>query len=594
MHPSPEAAPAAGTAANDCRTDPGAGPDAGVPKPDTMEASGAAPQPLRPDKQERFKSYHKPIRVESRCASAESTSQLDESRPSSSADGAPETGIIAIGMALGSPTYTPETAPPAWRPQFTTTVSAGAPPAQSQMINDGEVSPKSKPRKWGIFGRSWSKRVKGTSPAAGQDGQPASPPTSSLLARSTSSARSRVSPRDKEPVSSPPPRSISRSNTEPMFNQGPKAKAPTSAPRQQAGAANGPAPRQQAGAANTPAKAGHAGGGAPAGNSPSTLGSDLSEPLLDVEIPDVTLERYSVMFSHLLQQGSTSSLLARRQATQDRIKALKEGVSNVQLAHTDSGQQPLYNALEARAPQPTSVRVPPRSRGSDSQPSPRTRSNTPPATMPSPSRPSFPAAKAPLGRKTTIHIAESTARDTRADDATAPGRAADRPPLISKFHRKSSSASSHHLGLSRMSVEKPPSISGDEHFQVRALEKSRASSRAWSTAQPPFVSATPRSFASGSEERSLPPSPILSSIGDPMVETPARAPRDPVEVSIARQISVSRQQRALLGPLQIHSLDSRRISETKSSTPRIVDPTRDCDSPKAMHRKSSRVIVEGA
>jgi hypothetical protein len=40
------------------------------------------------------------------------------------------------------------------------------------------------------------------------------------------------------------------------------------------------------------------------------------EPLLDVQIPDITLERYSVMFSDVLPRSS--SLLARRQAALDR------------------------------------------------------------------------------------------------------------------------------------------------------------------------------------------------------------------------------------------------------------------------------------
>jgi hypothetical protein len=45
-------------------------------------------------------------------------------------------------------------------------------------------------------------------------------------------------------------------------------------------------------------------------------------PLLNVDIPQVRMERYSVMFSELLPHGAnrSSSLLARRQATGDRLK----------------------------------------------------------------------------------------------------------------------------------------------------------------------------------------------------------------------------------------------------------------------------------
>lgn len=52
-------------------------------------------------------------------------------------------------------------------------------------------------------------------------------------------------------------------------------------------------------------------------------------PLLDVEIPSVEMERYSVMFGSLLQNpaGKPSSLLARRQATLDRLKTLNEALA---------------------------------------------------------------------------------------------------------------------------------------------------------------------------------------------------------------------------------------------------------------------------
>ncbi|KAF1953517.1 hypothetical protein CC80DRAFT_537406 [Byssothecium circinans] len=59
--------------------------------------------------------------------------------------------------------------------------------------------------------------------------------------------------------------------------------------------------------------------------SPKTLSGD--KPLLDVAIPEVHMERYSVMFSGLLQQNSnnsnaSSSLLQRRQA--DQLKPLNQ------------------------------------------------------------------------------------------------------------------------------------------------------------------------------------------------------------------------------------------------------------------------------
>jgi hypothetical protein len=50
---------------------------------------------------------------------------------------------------------------------------------------------------------------------------------------------------------------------------------------------------------------------------------------LDVEIPSIQLERYSVMFGNVLQPGNntTPSLLARRQATLERLKTVNEDLA---------------------------------------------------------------------------------------------------------------------------------------------------------------------------------------------------------------------------------------------------------------------------
>jgi hypothetical protein len=48
------------------------------------------------------------------------------------------------------------------------------------------------------------------------------------------------------------------------------------------------------------------------------------KPLLDVEIPRIQMERYSVMFGSLLQPNRSSSLLVRRQGNSDRLKPLNE------------------------------------------------------------------------------------------------------------------------------------------------------------------------------------------------------------------------------------------------------------------------------
>ncbi|KAL5115055.1 hypothetical protein ACEQ8H_007030 [Pleosporales sp. CAS-2024a] len=59
-------------------------------------------------------------------------------------------------------------------------------------------------------------------------------------------------------------------------------------------------------------------------NGGASLGGG-DKPLLDVSIPEITLERYSVMFGNLLQPTSSnrsSSLLARRQGNSEKLKPL--------------------------------------------------------------------------------------------------------------------------------------------------------------------------------------------------------------------------------------------------------------------------------
>jgi hypothetical protein len=87
---------------------------------------------------------------------------------------------------------------------------------------------------------------------------------------------------------------------------------------------------------------------------------------------------------------------------------------------------------------------------------------------------------------------------------------------------------------------------------------------------------------------------------------------NPVEISIARQISISRQQRKMLQPLQTTFTVSRprrspektspmpmiavgkneRLAETKSATPTLITPIETLSSQLAQHRKSERIVLE--
>lgn len=89
--------------------------------------------------------------------------------------------------------------------------------------------------------------------------------------------------------------------------------------------------------------------------------------------------------------------------------------------------------------------------------------------------------------------------------------------------------------------------------------------------------------------------------------------RDPVEISIARQISISRQQRKMLQPLQTSFASARprmgaakgsppvpriaigkneRLAETKTSTPTLVTRNETFETQLLQHRKSERIVFE--
>jgi hypothetical protein len=65
------------------------------------------------------------------------------------------------------------------------------------------------------------------------------------------------------------------------------------------------------------------------GDSDSTHTIPYSAGLLNINIPTIEMERYSVMFSGVLQKSGTtqSSLLARRQATLDKLKTVNEAIA---------------------------------------------------------------------------------------------------------------------------------------------------------------------------------------------------------------------------------------------------------------------------
>ena len=66
--------------------------------------------------------------------------------------------------------------------------------------------------------------------------------------------------------------------------------------------------------------------------------------LLDVDIPDSSMERYSIMFGKVLQQKghSTSSLLSRRQATLDRLRTIGDEATHEEVCFLAAHLPPAY------------------------------------------------------------------------------------------------------------------------------------------------------------------------------------------------------------------------------------------------------------
>ncbi|KAG9191913.1 hypothetical protein G6011_10647 [Alternaria panax] len=90
-------------------------------------------------------------------------------------------------------------------------------------------------------------------------------------------------------------------------------------------------------------------------DSPTSVGD--GGPLLDVSLPDATIERYSVMFGNLLHSDpSRSSLLARRQGNAEKVKPLQE----LSAKDDQRDETPVDYSLQRRVTSPTSASGSPR------------------------------------------------------------------------------------------------------------------------------------------------------------------------------------------------------------------------------------------
>ncbi|KAL4723427.1 hypothetical protein ACLX1H_009924 [Fusarium chlamydosporum] len=576
-----------------------------------------------------------------RTSSLSRTTLVRTSTPDSIGDAA-ETGVIAV-------------VPAPWNPQnraMNAAVDAPEPTPEPESkptqepIEDNEQ----KPRKWGIF-RSKSKRTRPEKPQRSLTDSNAS--TTSLASSALPSTISGEPSSRRTPKHKP---IVLRSQTDPIVHepveiteesplsvQTPsevtispskigkeKVTTPGKAPKEtkpKESASGGMGRKMSLRAFRGDSSKKRAQRAAIPPSSPPPMPA-IPRTLLDVEIPNIKMDRYSVMFNSVLQppqQGSASSLLARRQANLDHLKMVKNAIAE----NRDETLRP----RRATSPQPSPIFVP---TGDDSKPlpSPRYRANTSPAPYDSPSFVQTPEILTHEAKAKVVTLSRSASQHSKfASQATH-----YQPVLVSKFNRRPSGTTTERISLvpkihpsppravispEKLSRSNSPFTSGsrggpvspehtDDEKDIR-VAKGRSPSptqASWQMASPPA------SVTSSTAETSkhFSPSSSLASPKKGSDSDAQEALRNAVEISIARQISVSHQQRKMLHPLKsnpsirhrrngspatsgpsyIPIEEDERLSETKSSTPVLVNPRELTYSPDAyqMHRKSEMVVLE--
>jgi len=349
---------------------------------------------------------------------------------------------------------------------------------------------------------------------------------------------------------------------------------------------------------------------------------------LDIEIPDIRLERYSIMFSGVLNpEGSNTapSLLVRRQATLEKLKTINDRIVKEEFGN-EKGL--VRRATSPHLATPSFSLFPPPPQGRPNGSSPRLRSNTSPAP-PSPSRMSYDGERLPVAesrlrkesKRVTIISPRTMDERNRAENVE---KLREQQIQMQKTQRPPSPFRPEESTFFLDSPDSPGSISSVSDVEeilspadVLPL-KPRIEEPRWEIVSPPSTSAlseasstmTKRSMSSISTASSTKthvthPSVDMHDVDD----DDDAALKAAVEISIARQISISRQQRNLLPttntaiPLpkmaagtarsasvkvnpMANGVSPGRVIETKQSMPRLVD----------MHfgrnRKSERVVLE--
>ncbi|KAI1210024.1 uncharacterized protein F4807DRAFT_82296 [Annulohypoxylon truncatum] len=534
-----------------------------------------------------------------------------------------DTGSSEIGMALGSPTSipvsggsrTPQTtlrAPPAPKSSLVS-------PAASGISSTGSL-PRKQSTKWKLFGRFGRK-----------------PSDQSLPGPMPNEPRVLPKPEQTQDMSSQPwyDQNMQRSNT--LGTRKPPKHKPIVI-RSQTMPYEADSPPQVPRSTSRPSEKKTE---ETFGRIPIALDTNQnsSGPLLDVEIPNITMERYSVMFGSVLQ--SQPSLLARRQATVQKLKSIDDAVEREEEngkhreklhglhheMHHEDHHKVLKSPRRVTSPatgSPSFALFPPQrpAHAPPSNPSPLSRSNTSPALLQSP-------LKATFDHTAPNHHTQSHDVPRHNHLRDSPGRPYPKGKLtiatLARAREQNAAPREYQFSpdSSNLVLESPTEMSSPE-FDVVKSESIRP--RASYMQEPKWQMITPQqqtpstATSSLSSERKPPPSsPATSATSklsqdskddeDDLLENSSNM--NPVELSIARQISISRQQRKMLKPLQTVTRPQRslsrpipvpkiaigeneRLAETNTKTPILITPEESPIANLAAHRKSERVVLERA
>ncbi|KAG6061539.1 hypothetical protein E4U32_002907 [Claviceps aff. humidiphila group G2b] len=558
-------------------------------------------------------------------------------------------GIIAIGMALGSPALDHNVF--SAQPQVITTVSAPKEcEPDEQLPKDGGLV-RTKSKKWGFLGRSKSMRAKFADRSQVQ--HPSLPLQATVTRTISNTVSSRETPSDspQDAPSSPPRRPIERSLTEPASSRRRRRPPPVNPPPAYPPLANSPldkpssahlSPAHSSSAHPSPAHSSSAHPSpaylspahpspaqlspaqpspaqpSPAYSSPSYLSPAIPsyeslqnharhpqtsrkptekpsrEALLDVEIPDITLERYSVMFASLLDRRGTASqpsLLSRRQNTHDKIQALKEEDGEDSALQPEVSVPQRKSSFGGNSPSLLPLRLDSGQSSSKTSPNPSpalTRhSNDAVSDVEKPNSEKPPAPH-------IVRLASVRGRNPKVP-LTIQKSEDGRPQLRSKFHIPSPKYDSTESRpkllfddvIDESARQQAPSRSPSRRNGLNALTESDNTFPAPQHQRPRLSNYT---HTSGGHSSSNVSQASLSELSEEeTLEVEAGVVEDAVQVSIARQISVSRDQRHLLGPLRMHPVNGKFAVETINSTPRLIDAKKDTLAPLAKFRKNERV-----